>query len=90
MQNFEKNNLLVKTLKQALDGLNEIPNHALRGEFKNSYALCAHINKVIREIENVVNNERGSSPIWAMIGILIVAGILAGEYIVDIVAMAIK
>ena len=38
---------VIKTLKICLDVLNQIPNKGLTGEFKNSYALCSHIEKVL-------------------------------------------
>lgn len=41
------NNTLIKALKTSLRTLNEIPNTKLHGEYKDSYSVCSHIEKII-------------------------------------------
>jgi hypothetical protein len=51
MNDKEKIAMLISALKQTVDAFNQIPNKGLRGAYKNTYALCCHIEKVIIEAD---------------------------------------
>jgi len=51
MEDKEKIAMLISTLKRSLDGFNQSKNTRLKGAYKNTYALCSHIEKTIKEVD---------------------------------------
>lgn len=43
---------LMEACKEALSALNQIPNKKLHGNFKDSYAVCSYLEKILKEAGN--------------------------------------
>ena len=42
------NVVLLDAVKEAVNGLNQLTNKEFSGRFRNTYALCSHLDKVIK------------------------------------------